>query len=50
MLPMQPGDVAQTWADTKSLEQDFKYKPNTEILKGVQEFVDWYKTYYTKSN
>ena len=48
MLPMQPGDVEQTWADTKDLERDFNYKPNTDIKSGVDLFVDWYKSYYKK--
>ena len=46
MLPMQPGDVEKTWADTNALEEDFDYKPNTLILKGVEKFVSWYKEYY----
>lgn len=46
MLPMQPGDVEKTWADTEALEQDFNYKPTTEIKEGIQNFVDWYKGYY----
>jgi UDP-glucuronate 4-epimerase len=48
MLPMQPGDVAQTWADTRDLKNDFNYEPNTDIVEGVQEFVVWYKSYMTK--
>jgi UDP-glucuronate 4-epimerase len=48
MLPMQPGDVAQTWADTRDLKKDFNYEPNTDIVEGVQEFVVWYKSYMTK--
>jgi UDP-glucuronate 4-epimerase len=48
MLPMQPGDVEQTWADTKALEKDFDYKPNTDIHDGVDKFVDWYISYYNK--
>jgi UDP-glucuronate 4-epimerase len=31
MLPMQPGDMEKTWADTKALERDYNYKPNTDI-------------------
>jgi len=46
MLPMQPGDVEKTWADTTALEKDFKYKPNSPIQEGIRNFVDWYKTYY----
>jgi UDP-glucuronate 4-epimerase len=45
MLPMQPGDVAQTWADTTDLKNDFNYEPNTGIIKGVSEFVNWYNNY-----
>lgn len=46
LLPMQPGDVSSTWADVSELEKDFNYRPNTDIKKGVKNFVDWYKTYY----
>ncbi|MCX2837920.1 NAD-dependent epimerase [Salinimicrobium sp. MT39] len=46
MYPMQPGDVERTWADVKSLKRNFEYKPDTTISKGVEEFVNWYKTYY----
>lgn len=48
MLPMQPGDVEKTWADTQELADDFGYKPNSEIDFGVTEFVKWYKEYYQK--
>lgn len=46
-LPMQPGDVPATWADTSDLERDFGYRPSTEIRMGVQQFVDWYRQFYT---
>lgn len=46
MKPMQPGDVEQTWADTKELYQDFNYKPTTKIQEGIRQFVDWYKENY----
>jgi UDP-glucuronate 4-epimerase len=46
MYPIQPGDVEQTWADTKALEKDFDYKPKTSITDGITKFVDWYKDYY----
>jgi UDP-glucuronate 4-epimerase len=46
MLPMQAGDVHQTWADVSSLQKDYKYKPNTSVDKGVEAFTDWYKAYY----
>ena len=45
MLPMQPGDVERTYADTERLESAVDYKPHTEIEDGIQKFVDWYKEY-----
>ena len=47
-LPMQPGDVASTFSDCTSLESYINYKPNTQISKGVREFIKWYKTFYEK--
>ncbi|MEH6770800.1 NAD-dependent epimerase [Maribacter arcticus] len=46
MYPMQPGDVERTWANVDDLIADYDYRPNTPIKSGVQQFVDWYKTYY----
>lgn len=46
MLPMQPGDVVKTMADTKALEKDFNYSPSISISEGVKQFADWYKSYY----
>lgn len=46
MLEMQPGDVVNTWADTKELVEATGYQPSTEIKEGVKSFVDWYKGYY----
>ena len=46
LMPMQPGDVEQTWADTSALFKDYNYKPTTNIKKGIVEFVKWYKDYY----
>ncbi|PCJ95902.1 MAG: NAD-dependent epimerase [Flavobacteriaceae bacterium] len=46
MMPMQPGDVVKTWADVGDLIQDYHYRPNTPIKKGVGQFVDWFKEYY----
>src|SRR5690606_7469062 len=46
MQPMQPGDVAKTWADTTGLEADFGYKPVIGIEDGVHKFVDWYRSYH----
>ena len=45
-LPMQAGDVHQTFADTTSLERDYNYKPKTTIDRGIKEFVSWYKSVY----
>ena len=45
-LPMQPGDVKATSADTKLLEEWIGFKPNTSIDNGVNKFVNWYKLYY----
>jgi len=45
-LPMQPGDVYQTYADVDDLMRDFDFKPSTSIEDGLRKFVDWYKEYY----
>ena len=45
-LPMQMGDVKETYADTKLLESWIDYKPNTSIKEGVKEFIDWYLDFY----
>ena len=45
-LPMQPGDVYQTYADVSDLIRDFDFKPNTPIEKGLDEFAKWYKSFY----
>ncbi len=45
-LPMQPGDVYQTFADTADFEKDFGFKPTTTIKKGLSEFAKWYKDFY----
>lgn len=47
-LPMQPGDVYQTYADISELEKDFGFKPKTSIEDGLKKFADWYKEYYGK--
>ena len=46
MLPMQAGDVNQTWADLSKLQKDYNYKPKTSVERGVEAFIDWYKMYY----
>ena len=45
-MPMQAGDVPATWADTSLLEELTGYKPNTDLITGVQKFVSWYREYY----
>ena len=45
-MPMQPGDVYQTYADTSNLEKDVNFKPDTPIKEGVKSFVDWYISFY----
>ncbi|RNL64615.1 NAD-dependent epimerase [Zhongshania marina] len=47
MLPMQPGDIPDTHADTSKLQQATGYKPDTSVREGVQKFVDWYRNYYS---
>ena len=45
-LPMQPGDVYRTWADTDALRRDYGFQPQTSIEQGVENFVKWYRKYY----
>lgn len=47
MLPMQDGDVNQTYADVSKLSIDYDYVPSTSIEEGVGHFIDWYKRYYS---
>ena len=46
LLPMQPGDVQDTFADVESLVKDVGYRPTIDVAVGVHRFVDWYKSYY----
>lgn len=46
LVPMQPGDVPITYADTSALEKDFEYKPGTDLCKGLREFAEWYADFY----
>ena len=46
LVPMQPGDVPVTYADTTPLEEDFGYKPDTSLRGGLRAFAEWYKGYY----
>jgi UDP-glucuronate 4-epimerase len=46
LVPMQPGDVPDTWADVEALARDVGYRPSTPLEQGVKHFVDWYLEYY----
>lgn len=46
LVPMQPGDVPVTYADTSALERDFGFKPSTSLREGLRAFARWYKEYY----
>ncbi len=48
LVPMQPGDVPVTYADTSALERDFGFKPSTSLREGLRAFAQWYKGYYSK--
>ena len=45
-VPMQPGDVPITYADTSALERDFGFKPSTSLRNGLRKFAEWYKEFY----
>lgn len=45
-LPMQPGDVPATWADTSDLKYDFGYAPDTPVEEGISKFIDWYREFF----
>ena len=46
LVPMQPGDVPITYADTTALERDFGFKPSTSLRDGLRAFAEWYKVFY----
>lgn len=46
LIPMQPGDVPVTYADTSALERDFGYKPSTSLRDGLRKFAEWYAEFY----
>lgn len=48
LVPMQPGDVPVTYADTSPLERDFSFKPSTPLRDGLRSFAKWYKEFYMK--
>jgi len=45
-LPLQPGDVPDTYSSVDNLKKKFNYKPSTPVMEGINEFVQWYKDYY----
>ena len=47
LKPMQPGDVAKTWADVDALVTDYNYKPATTVEEGIRRFIEWYRDYYS---
>ena len=50
LVPMQPGDVPVTYADTSALERDFGFKPSTPLREGLRRFAEWYKAFYMTNN
>ena len=46
LVPMQPGDVPVTFADTTPLEEDFGFRPHTSLREGLRKFAEWYKVFY----
>ena len=46
LLPRQPGDLEDTWADVESFVADFGYRPGTAVEEGIRRFVDWYVDFY----
>ena len=50
LVPMQPGDVPVTYADTSALERDYGYKPSTSLRDGLRAFAEWYREFYRIEN
>ena len=46
LLPLQPGDVPETWGDVTELAEDFDFQPATTVEDGIKRFVDWYLDFY----
>jgi UDP-glucuronate 4-epimerase len=46
LLPLQPGDVPDTYADVDDLVEEFDYKPSMSVKQGVENFTKWYKQYH----
>lgn len=49
LVPMQPGDVPVTYADTDALERDFGFKPSTSLREGLRKFAEWYQSFYMEN-
>ena len=47
LLPLQPGDVPDTYADVQSLVEEIGYQPKTTLKEGIDKFVTWYRSYYS---
>ena len=45
-MPLQPGDVPDTFANVDNLVNNFNYKPSTSVEQGVKNFIEWYKSYF----
>ena len=45
-LPLQPGDLTETYADVNDLVDQFNYKPSTTVEEGISQFINWYREYY----
>lgn len=50
LVPMQPGDVPVTYADTDALERDFGFRPHTSLREGLRKFAEWYGEFYSKGD
>jgi UDP-glucuronate 4-epimerase len=46
LLPMQPGDVAETYADIRESQEDLGFQPGTGIEEGIEHFINWYRSFY----
>lgn len=49
LVPMQPGDVPVTYADSTALERDFGFTPKITLQEGLRKFAEWYREYYKKN-
>jgi UDP-glucuronate 4-epimerase len=48
-LPLQAGDVPDTYADVGDLVREFDYKPETQVEEGIKKFIEWYRDYFPES-